>query len=366
MVLLHLHSVDVFNEHLLLWGCHLLCIDRLLRRMLRNWHMNFLVVYALLFWTGLVSATALVHVAVMVAVRDTTHRCLALTLTIDGDVSLGTPAAQFLFARSRHTDTTLAILSMLLAHHLVVMWMWMIHIRRRWATWLMSSMTEVGIMPMARAVFGCRFRASTRSCVVIGRHGPWRASLGSVLQWAILLVRELWLHAILRRRDNTVLSKRVIDRLRCSDASVATSIATLLLFVHILTQPGLLLGWKLVPVGWGVSIDVLGGSLSRELLAAMRGYASAAWLDILARGRLVYASWGALTIRSSIFAHNILEGSLIKISAWLLLWRFVDVSWPTCCVWHHEILLIARAWYLGLHCQVVWLMSCCVLLLAQA
>ena len=39
------------------------------------------------------SATALVHVAVVVAVRDTTHRCLALTLTIDGDVSLGTPAA---------------------------------------------------------------------------------------------------------------------------------------------------------------------------------------------------------------------------------------------------------------------------------
>ena len=69
------------------------------------------------------SAAALVHVAVVVAVRDTTHRCLALTLTIDGDVRLGASTAQFLFAGSRHTNATLAILSMLLAHHLVVMWM---------------------------------------------------------------------------------------------------------------------------------------------------------------------------------------------------------------------------------------------------
>lgn len=190
---------------------------------------------------------------------------------------------------------------------------------------------------LTRDSLGCRLRRHARvTLVVVWSH---RALL---VRNCLALLERAWLFLCGLRaerllRDYTLLMHRVINCLGSANAAMCIWISALLFFVHILAQARLFLGWQLLFSChlWGAG-NVRGGPLRGVLLAAVNASHGCRARNVLSRLVNTAAGGTALAIWSLVFWHDILEGLLVKVAAWLVLvGRLVDALGPGSRVWHH-------------------------------
>ena len=212
----------------------------------------------------------------------------------------------------------------------------------------------------------CWLWAYSRVVLVVTCHGSLviGASL-SVLKWPWIFGREFLLERVLR--NNALLVQRIIDSFWGSNSVGICLISTLLLFVNILAETGLLLRWQLVSLTSGHSYPSALGPLRYVLLllglfdshTVVHHLARCCSLDKLSRLVSAQRCGTTLATRSLVLLHDVLEYLLIKVSgSFVVLRALLNVLRPSSRVWHHKILLVARSLDLRLHGQVLRLLSC--------